>query len=326
MNQMQSEMQPAMLPEEQPQVVFSVIVPVHNEQEVLRALYLRVRFVMESVGEAWELILVDDGSRDESAPMIRGLHEEDARVRGISFSRNFGFQAAVTAGLDIARGQAIILMDADLQDPPEVIPQFIAKWREGYQVVYGVRSEREGETAFKKATAAGFYRLVEKIATVRIPVDTGDFRLMDRRVADVLRSMPEHNRFLRGMVSWAGFKQTGVSYKRQPRLAGQTKFTPAKMFRFALDAVTSFSHLPLQLAGWAGAVALALGILGGLVLLILGVSGAAAIPGWEAALLVSLFVLAGVILLCLGILGEYVARMSDEGRRRPLYLVAERWD
>jgi glycosyltransferase involved in cell wall biosynthesis len=309
-----------------PDPTFTIIAPVHNEEAVLLALYARVSAVMDSTGEPWELVLVDDGSQDTSAAFIRKLHEDDGRVRGLSFSRNFGFQAAVTAGLEMARGEAVILIDADLQDPPEVIPEMIAKWREGFDVVYGVRGEREGETLFKKATAAGFYRVIGKIASVRIPADTGDFRLMDRRVVEAIRRMPERHRFLRGMVSWAGYRQTGVVYKREPRFAGRTNFTAAKMVRFALDAITSFSYLPLQLAGYVGLLLAGAGVVGGLVLLVLALAGVGGISGWGAAVLVAVTVVGGTLMMFLGVLGEYLGRVAEESKGRPLYLVRERWD
>ena len=309
-----------------PTPTFSIIAPVHDEEAVLPALYARVSAVMDSTGEPWELVLIDDGSQDTSASFIRKLHQDDHRVRGLSLSRNFGFQAAVTAGLEMARGEAVILIDADLQDPPEVIPEMIAKWREGFDVVYGVRGERAGETFLKKTTAAAFYRVIGKIASVRIPVDTGDFRLMDRRVVEAIRRMPEHHRFLRGMVSWAGYRQTGVVYKREPRFAGQTSFTPVKMVRFALDAITSFSYLPLQLAGYVGLLLAGFGVVGGLVLLVLGLAGVRGVPGWAAAVLVAIALVGGLQMMFLGVLGEYLGRITEESKDRPLYLVKERWD
>jgi len=305
--------------------VFSIIAPVHNEAETLPELHRRVSDVMNKLNEPWELILVNDGSRDDSASVIAGLHNEDEHVKGISFSRNFGFQVAVTAGLDVAQGDAVILIDADLQDPPEVIPDMIARWRAGYDVVYGVRGEREGETAFKKFTASLFYRLIQRITDVNIPVDTGDFRLMDSRVVKAIRQMPEHHRFLRGMVSWVGFRQTGVTYKRNARYAGQTKFTFKKMLRFAMDAITSFSYLPLQVASWIGA---AFTGLSGLLLLGLIVAGLAQANGVLLAILgafAALFLIGGIQLICLGLFGEYLGRMYDDVRKRPLYLVARQW-
>jgi polyisoprenyl-phosphate glycosyltransferase len=304
---------------------FSVIAPVHNEEAGLVALYSRVRAVMDGTGQVWELILVDDGSSDASGTVIGSLHQADPRVRGLSFSRNFGFQAAVSAGLGLARGEAVVLIDADLQDPPEVIPEMIARWRDGYDVVYGVRGEREGESGFKKASAAAFYRTLEKLASVRIPRDTGDFRLMDRRVVEALLAMPEHHRFLRGMVSWVGYRQVGVVYRREPRFAGKTSFTLSKMVRFALDAITGFSYLPLQLAGYVGLALFGTGVVGGIVLLVLALAGVS-IPGWEAALLVGLALVGGLQFVFLGVLGEYLGRLAEEAKHRPLYLVGQRFD
>ena len=221
--------------------VFSIIAPIYNELENLPLLYARVRDEMEKTGEAWELILVDDGSQDGSTEVIRKLATSDARVRPVIFARNFGHQIAVTAGLDYSRGDAVIIIDADLQDPPEVIGKLIEKWREGYQVVYAVRTEREGETRFKTATASAFYRIIDRITDIRIPLDTGDFRLMDRRVVDIMKTMRERNRFLRGMSAWTGFKQIGVEYKREARHAGESKYPLKKMLKLAMNAVTGFS-------------------------------------------------------------------------------------
>lgn len=299
-------------------VSFSIIAPVHNEAETLPELYRRVCQVMDRLNERWELILVNDGSRDRSTQIIAELHEADARVKGISLSRNFGFQIAVTAGLDVAQGDAVILIDADLQDPPEIIPDLIARWRSGFEVVYGVRAERDGETWFKKATAGMFYRLMARVTNVDIPVDTGDFRLMDRRVVEAIVQMPEHHRFMRGMVSWVGFRQTGVPYKRQARYAGKTSFTFQKMLKFALDGITSFSYLPLQLAGWIGIALVTISAitLAGLIL-------TQTLGSWGTV--VTVFFVGGVQLICLGILGEYLGRIYDEVKARPLYLVKRRW-
>jgi dolichol-phosphate mannosyltransferase len=304
---------------------FSIVVPVHNEAAGLAELHRRVAAVMDSLGEPWELVLVDDGSRDGSAGVIANLCDGDGRVRGVGLSRNFGFQVAVTAGLDTARGHAVILMDADLQDPPEVIPQMVEQWRDGYEVVYGVRSERAGETWFKLATASVFYRLIRKITNVDIPLDTGDFRLIDRRVVDAIRAMPEQNRFLRGMVSWVGFRQTGVPYKRQPRFAGDTKFTVTKMFRFAVDAITGFSYLPLQLASYLGFVMAVISAVTILAVVALRLFGAQPQLVGQASTLIAVLFLGSVQLICLGIVGEYLGRIYDEVKRRPLYLVARRW-
>lgn len=318
---------PAATPDQDPlepdPITITVIAPVHNEAESLPELHRRVAAILDSLGEPWELILVDDGSTDSSAAVIASLNDSDRRVKGISLSRNFGFQVAVTAGLDAAQGDAVVLIDADLQDPPEVIPAMVAQWRAGFDVVYGVRAEREGETWFKKATAAAFYRLLAGITNVNIPVDTGDFRLMDRRVVQAIRQMPEHHRFLRGMVSWVGFRQIGVPYTRHPRHAGRTHFTFRKMLGFALDGITSFSYLPLRVASWLGAACLALCAvtLGAFALL---ASRDAAAWGWLGALAAVWFV-GGIQLLSVGILGEYLGRIHDEARGRPLYLVRAQW-
>ncbi|GIW08114.1 MAG: glycosyl transferase [Dehalococcoidia bacterium] len=314
----------AILPVPMPPVL-SIVVPVHDEAAVLPDLYRRVHEVLDTLGEPWELILVDDGSLDRSSEVIAELCERDQRVRGIALSRNFGFQVAVTAGLDATRGAATILMDADLQDPPEVIPEFVALWRQGYDVVYGVRGARAGESWFKKATASGFYRLMQRLTSVPIPVDTGDFRLMDRRVVEAVRQMPERHRFLRGMVSWVGFRQIGVVYARQPRWAGQTKFTLAKMVRFALDAITGFSHLPLQLASFLGFTLAALSGLAIVAVVFLRLFDSSQPLLGQATTLVAVLFLGGVQLICLGIVGEYLGRVADEVKLRPLYLIRQRW-
>ncbi|MFN8373862.1 MAG: glycosyltransferase family 2 protein [Anaerolineae bacterium] len=303
----------------------SIICPVHNEEAGLQELYQRVVGVMDTLDADWELVLVDDGSRDRSAAEIMRLYNSDVRVRGVQLSRNFGFQIAVTAGLDVAQGDAIILMDADLQDPPEVIPQMIAQWHAGYDVVYGVRGEREGETWFKKASASAFYRLIRRITSVNIPLDTGDFRLMDRRVVESIRKMPERHRFLRGLVSWVGFKQTGVVYQRQARFAGKTSFTLGKMLRFAMDAITGFSYFPLQIASWLGFVMAIISALSIVAVVALRLFGTDAPLLGQATTLIAVLFLGSIQLICLGIIGEYLGRMYDEVKQRPLYLVQETW-
>ena len=304
---------------------FTIIAPVYNEEPVLKELYKRVSGVMDQLEEPWELVLVDDGSRDRSAEIIAELNEKDNRVKGISFSRNFGFQEAVTAGLDHASGDAVILTDADLQDPPEVIPEMIAKWREGYDVVYGVRTEREGETWFKLVTAKMFYRIIHRITSVNIPLDTGDFRLMDRKVVDAIGQMRERNRFLRGMVPWVGYKQTGVFFKRDPRFAGEAKFSSfRRMFRFAMNAITSFSYVPLQLATYLGFIIASLTALAIVAVIFLRLFSVNALTG-QATTLVAVLFLGGVQLISLGIIGEYLGRIYDEVKARPLYLVQEKW-
>jgi dolichol-phosphate mannosyltransferase len=304
----------------------SILAPVFNEEPVLPELYNRVQSVMDDTPYTWELILVNDGSRDGSANVIQALHEQDPRVKGLSFSRNFGFQVAVTAGLDYARGQAVILSDADLQDPPEVFPRMIEKWREGYDVVYGVRTSREGETWFKLLTAKLFYRIIYRITDVEIPLDTGDFRLMDRRVVNAVRRMPERNRFLRGMVPWLGFRQTGIPYERRARFAGESKFSSMRqMLPFAIDAITSFSYLPLQLATYMGFGLAAMSLLAIVVVIALRLFGPSNPLLGQATTLVVVLFLGGVQLISLGIIGEYLGRIYDEVKGRPLYLIDEVW-
>lgn len=285
-------------------------------------LYRRVSAVMESTGEPWELILIDDGSTDRSLEMMQNLAEKDQRVRPVVFARNFGHQIAVTAGLDYARGDAVVIIDSDLQDPPEVIPDLIAKWREGFEVVYAVRAEREGESWFKLWTASLFYRIIFKITDVKIPLDTGDFRLMDRKVVNVMKRMRERDRFLRGMSAWVGFKQVGVPYKRAARFAGSTKYPFKKMFRLAMNAITGFSYFPLQLATYVGFVAAGLSILMIPVVVLVRLLTEIELTG-QATTLVAVLFLGGVQLISLGILGEYLGRVYDEVKGRPLYVVSQ---
>lgn len=302
---------------------FSVVAPIYNEESLIEEFYRRVHAVMESLGEPWELVLVDDGSRDRSPDLLDQFHAQDPEhVVVLHFARNFGHQLAITAGMDYARGDAVIVIDADLQDPPEVIADLIAKWREGYEVVYAVRAEREGETWFKLFTANLFYRLIQILTDVTIPLEAGDFRLLDRQVIEILRQMRESHRFVRGMVPWIGFRQTGVPYKRFARTAGESKYPFHKMFRLALDAVTGFSLLPLKLATWTGTVAALTGLVLALILLVLRLNGNAPLAG--QGLTASLVLLmSGVQLWGMGILGEYLGRIYDEVRRRPLYIIRE---
>ncbi len=306
--------------------VISVVAPVYNEEPIIDELYRRLAAVLDSTGEPWELVMVNDGSYDGSAEKMRALVERDPRVRVVNFARNFGHQNAVTAGLDHARGQAVVIIDADLQDPPEVILQLLEKWREGYQVVYAVRSERKGESWFKKFTAKLFYRLIYRITDVNIPVDTGDFRLMDRQVVDALNSMREHNRFIRGLTSWIGFRQTGVTYVRQERFAGQTKYPLRKMIRFALDAITGFSYFPLQVAIYASLLLALIAILAIPVVALLRLSGSNIQFEGQATTLVVLLLVSSFQMFFFFILGQYVARIYDEVRQRPLYVVADVWE
>lgn len=300
----------------------SIVAPAYNEEEVLPEFYRRVRDVMDSLGEPWELILVNDGSTDNTLAVMRELHDKDPRVKIISFSRNFGHQLAITAGLDYAQGDAVVIIDADLQDPPEVIPELVEKWREGYDVVYAVRKERHGESWFKEWTAKLFYRLIYRITDVDIPKDTGDFRLMDRKVVKVLRTLRERSRFMRGLSAWVGFRQTGVYYVREPRFAGETKYPLRKMIKFALDAITSFSYVPLQLATYFGFAIAGLSLMGMVIAIYLRLSTGRELLG-QATTLVAVLFLGGIQLIFLGIIGEYLGRIYDEVKARPLYIVAE---
>ena len=301
-------------------IEFSIIAPIFNEIESLPELYRRVSAVMDQVGESWELIFVDDGSMDGSTDKILELAEKDKHIRPLIFARNFGHQIAVTAGWDHALGDAVIIIDADLQDPPEVIPNLIEKWKEGYEVVYAIRSERDGETWFKKSTASLFYRLIYRITDVKIPLDTGDFRLLDRKVVNVLKMMRERHRFPRGMAAWVGFKQVGVEYKRAIRFAGQTKYPLKKMLKLAINAITGFSYFPLQLASYFGFFSAGVSIIAIPVVIILRLTGSQAFTGQASTLLAVLF-LGGVQLISLGILGEYIGRLYDEAKGRPLYII-----
>lgn len=301
---------------------FTIIAPIYNELENIPELYPRIRDVMNQAGQPWELILVDDGSTDGSTEAIRKLGANDERVRPVIFARNFGHQIAVSAGIDYSRGDAVVIIDADLQDPPEVILDLIAKWQEGYEVVYAVRQEREGETWFKKTTASLFYRLIHAITNVDIPLDTGDFRLMDQKVISVLKGMREKHRFLRGMSAWVGFRQVGVPYKRKARYAGESKYPLKKMVQFALNAITSFSYFPLQVATVLGFIAAGLSVLAIPVVAILRLITGTALLGQATTLIIVLF-LGGVQLISLGIIGEYIGRIYDEAKNRPLYVVAE---
>ena len=303
-------------------ITYSIIAPIYNEKENLPALHRRVTEVMDSTAEPWELILVDDGSSDGSTDIIRTLAKEDKRVRPVIFARNFGHQVAVTAGLDYSRGEAVIIIDADLQDPPELILEMSKKWKEGYEVVYAVRAEREGESFFKLWTASLFYRLIYRITDVKIPLDTGDFRLMDRKVVYVMNQMRERHRFLRGMSAWVGFKQIGVEYKRAARTAGETKYPFRKMIRLALNAITGFSYFPLQVATFFGFASASIAILAIPVVVYMRVTGSGAFFG-QATTLIAVLFLGGVQLICVGILGEYIGRLYDEAKGRPLYITRE---
>jgi dolichol-phosphate mannosyltransferase len=305
-----------------PNICFSIIAPCYNEQDNLIELHHRMQEVMEQTGESWELVLINDGSGDRTPELMRELHAADPRIHYVDFARNFGHQIAVTAGLDYAQGDAVIIIDADLQDPPELILQMIDKWREGYEVIYAVRTERIGESWFKLFTAKLFYRLIYRITDVDIPLDTGDFRLMDRKVVNALNQMRERHRFIRGMTSWVGFKQTGVCYTRQERFAGETKYPLRRMLKFASDAITGFSFVPLQLATFLGFSIAALSGLGVFIVILGRLFGNQAFLGQATTLVMVLF-LGGVQLISLGIIGEYLGRIYDEVKGRPMYIVKE---
>jgi glycosyltransferase involved in cell wall biosynthesis len=288
--------------------VYSIVAPIYNESGNIPLLYERISQVMESTGQPWEMITVNDGSRDNSLELLLELNKKDPRIKVINFARNFGHQTAVTAGMDYTRGEAVIIIDADLQDPPEVILDLIAKWKEGYQVVYAVRTERQGESAFKLLTAKLFYRLIYRITDVNIPLDTGDFRLMDRHVVDAVSYMREHNRFIRGMTSWVGFKQTGVGYKRAPRHAGQTNYPLKKMLKLAWDASLVFGVLA---------------VLGIPIVSILRLATGHEWFAGQATAIVLLLVIASFMFFFFFVMGQYIARIYDEVRGRPLYIVAD---
>jgi len=301
-------------------IVYSVVVPVYNEEQVVLETYGRLKKIMDSLKGPYEIIFVNDGSRDKTALIANEICETDKNVKLIDFSRNFGHQLAITAGMDYSSGSAVIVIDADLQDPPEVIPKMIEKWKEGYDVVYGKRMERKGETLFKKTTAKIFYRLLRKMTDVDIPLDAGDFRLIDRKVCEALKQVNERNRFIRGIISWLGFKQTGVEFAREKRFAGETKYPFRKMLKFALDAVASFSYKPLKLASYCGMLLSVFSFAYLMVVIYLRLFTGTTVQGWASTLAVSLF-FNGIVLLMLGIIGEYVARIYDEAKGRPLYII-----
>jgi glycosyltransferase involved in cell wall biosynthesis len=307
----------------QPSALLSIVVPCFNEEAALRDTHARLSAALGELPIHVEIIYVDDGSTDATPEVLRELQGFDNRTRVVRFSRNFGHQMAITAGLEHAAGDAVVIIDADLQDPPETILSFFRKWEEGYDVAYGVRTDREGETAFKLWTAKLFYRFITRLSDTKIPLDTGDFRLMDRRVVRVLLEMPERDRFVRGMVTWLGFSQVAVPYRRESRVAGVTKFSFFKMLRFAMDGIFSFSIVPLRVATWTGFITSFLSILGIVLVSLehfLGVEGL--VKGWTSTMFAVLFI-GGVQLICMGIIGEYIGRIYGESKHRPLYVVRE---
>lgn len=305
--------------------LLSVVVPVFNESEGIDAFYERMKKLADSLNPmSCEIIFVDDGSKDDSYQKLMNLAHSDPNIRVIKFSRNFGHQIAITAGIDLAKGDAVVVIDADLQDPPEVIKRFVEKWEEGYDVVYGVREKREGESRMKLLTASVFYRLLKSIVKIDIPVDVGDFRLMSRRSVEQFKELKERDRFVRGLVSWIGFKQIGVQYLRDKRYAGETKYPYRKMIKFALDGITSFSSFPLKLATWFGYITSFLAFLYACSVFVQKAIGYT-VQGW-ATIMVGILFLGGVQLICLGIIGEYIGRIFNEIKKRPLYVIEELYD
>ncbi len=305
-------------------MLLSVVVPCYNEQDVLRATHERLTSVLAGMSTIdYELIFVNDGSRDDTQLILTQLQLVDPHVRVLLLSRNFGHQIAVTAGLEETAGDAVVIIDADLQDPPEVIPQMVALWRDGNDVVYGMRTDRQGESAFKLWTAKLFYRLINRLSETKMPFDAGDFRLLDRRVVEVINSMPERARFLRGMVSWAGFRQVSLPYERAARHAGESKYPLRKMIHFAMDGIISFSLVPLKIAIWTGFLSIWIAVAGIVVAIIDRMLDKHLTRGW-ASLFVAVLFMGGVQLVSLGIIGEYLGRIYTEVKRRPLYVVQER--
>lgn len=303
-----------------PKPLLSVVIPCFNEQDVIRETHRRLSSVLNSLPIKHEILYVDDGSRDSTPRILEDLQRRDAAVRVIQFSRNFGHQVAVSAGMDHASGDAVVLIDADLQDPPEVIRDFLARWNEGFDVAFGQRTERQGETFFKRFTASLFYRVLSKLTPIDIPRDTGDFRLMDRRVVDAIRQMPERDRFIRGMVSWVGFRQIAVPYRREARFSGDSKYPFKKMLDLGCQAIIAFSPVPLRAISFAGVAVTALSFITAAVFLIAAVSGLSS-QILEPLILISLLFLSGVQLISVGVLGEYLNRTHQQVQGRPLYVV-----
>jgi len=302
--------------------VFSVVIPAYNEQEVINESYNRIKKVMTEMGQTYELIFINDGSKDQTANIIAGFCENDPSVRLINFTRNFGHMSAISAGMENAQGQAIFIIDADLQDPPEVFPEFAEKWREGYQVIYGKRIKRKGETWFKRLTASVFYRFLRRMTSVDLPPDTGEFRLIDRKVCDAVNALPEKSRYIRGLVSWVGFKQIPVEYVREERFAGVTKYPLRKMISFAMDAITSFSYKPLKLATMLGFSISVFSFLYILYVFYQRYFTDRTIAGWASTIAAVLFT-QGIVLMILGLMGEYIGRIYTELQNRPTYIIQE---
>ncbi len=303
--------------------MYSLVIPLYNEEEVIHECIKRVTNVMHNNEFDYEIIFVNDGSSDSTEEIVKQYCDKDKHLKLISFSRNFGHQTAISAGMDNAEGDAIIVMDADLQDPPEVVQKLIEKYEEGFDVVYAIRSKRKGESFFKKITAKMFYRFLKNMCEVDIPVDTGDFRLISRQVCDVLKGLTERNRYVRGLVSWVGFKQTGIYYEREERYAGKTKYPLKKMLKLSVDGITSFSTKPLKLTKWIGIFMAAVGFIYAIIVIIQKLVGIQMQTGW-ASTMVTILLIGGIQLIMLGITGEYIARIFDESKNRPLYIIKEK--
>jgi len=299
---------------------YSIVGPVLNEEEVLNEFYRRLTTTMDKLKESYEIIFVNDGSTDNSLSVMEKLYSKDRRIKIIDFSRNFGHQIAITAGINYAVGEAVVVIDVDLQDPPEVIPQLIEKWKKGYEVVYGIRKKREEESFFKKAAASVFYRLLHMITNIHIPRNAGDFRLMDRKVVDNLKKIRERDRYIRGLTAWVGFNQVGIFYERKGRFAGHTKYPLKKLLKLAFDALVSFTNLPLKIATYLGFLVAGLSFIYTVYVIILEIFAHIIPKGWSSLIMAILF-LGGVQLICLGVIGEYISRIGEEVRRRPLFII-----
>ncbi|MCB0707673.1 MAG: glycosyltransferase family 2 protein [Saprospiraceae bacterium] len=300
----------------------SIVIPIYNEEANIQLLYDRLSGVLGEMGKSYELMFVNDGSKDRSLALIKDLASKYPEVRYLDFSRNFGHQIAVTAGLDRVEGEAVVIIDADLQDPPELIPDMYARMKDGFEVVYARRKSRKGESWFKRATAKWFYRVLARITSVEIPVDTGDFRIMDRKILDVLKQMPEKNKYLRGQIAWIGFRQTYIEYERQERHAGETGYTFRKMLRFALDGITGFSDFPLKIVTYFGFLVTAFAFFVAIYVLYSRFVSGNYVQGWSS-LMISLLFIGGVQMIAIGIIGEYLSRMNTNVRNRPLYIIRE---
>ncbi len=303
-------------------VTYSIIIPMYNEEATIEKTYLRLKKVMNEIGSTYELLFINDGSQDRSGEIVKDFSTWDKTIQVIELSRNFGHQIAITAGMDYASGDAIVVIDADLQDPPELIKDMIEKWKEGFEVVYAKRTKRKGESFFKRSTASLFYRVLRGLTDIDIPIDTGDFRLIDRKVCDQMTQLHEKNRFVRGLVSWVGFNQTAVEYERDERVFGESKYPLKKMLKLSLDGITSFSYKPLKLASYGGVLLSFAGFIYMLVVIYQKLFTHTTVMGWSSLIVIQLFFF-GFVLSILGVVGEYIGRIYDETKNRPIYIVSE---